>query len=145
MTMIMILPIVLQCDYFKDILNPDNDREAVEIQVDKLTLSPNDSIKITVVNHGAEPIYLEGCNPIYMSVRADTGWVVKVFRLCVWEGYEVEVPAGSSYSESALIIEKPGFVRFFAPIYRGCEPGKPISQAGCVSMDRYHSPTVQIR
>jgi hypothetical protein len=133
------------CDLLESILDPDDNTPAVELQVDRQILGPGDSITVTLYNRSAESLFLEGCNPIYFSWRADTGWVDTHLRVCVWEGYEIEVPAGGFYREKVGLFSEKGLVRFFTPVYRGCKFGLPISQAECSTRDIYYSKTVQIR
>jgi hypothetical protein len=133
-----------RCDWIESIIDPGRESSLVEIKVDGLTAKPGEEIKITLYNRGTESIYLEGCNPIYYSVKNDTGWSAHPMRLCVWEGYEQVIPADSFFTDTFPVALKPGIIRFFAPVYRGCKPDLPISQAECVTMQKYYSPAVRI-
>ncbi len=139
------LLLLAHCDLFDGLVDPEEGQSAVEIVTNRQSLAPGDSITITLYNRSEEPIFLEGCNPIYYSVKKDTGWVDYPFRFCYWEGYEHEVPAGGVYRETVQIKVEVTMVRFVAPVYRGCKSGLPISEAGCRSRTLYSSNVVQIR
>ena len=130
------------CDWIDQIINPEKD--LVELTVNTRKASVGDEITIILHNRSAQTVYLEGCNPIYTSIRSDTGWVDHPMRLCFWEGYEKPVPADSFYTEHFNTPLMPGTIRFFAPVYRECKAGLPISQAECQSKQTYYSPTVQV-
>ncbi|HOT96019.1 MAG TPA: hypothetical protein PLG50_14180 [bacterium] len=137
--------LLAQCDLFDSLVDPEKDQSIVEIVTNRQSLAPGDSITVTLYNHSEEPIFLEGCNPIYYSVKKDTGWVDHPFRLCFWEGYEREVPAGAVYRETVQLAVEATMVRFVVPVYRGCKSGLPLSQAECRSRTIYSSNVVQIR
>gem|GEM_PF-5252676 len=54
------------------------------------------------------------------------------------------VPAGSAHTVKFVVPAMAGTLRFYAPVYRGCKPGLPISQAECVTMQRHYSPDVAV-
>ncbi|HNW59510.1 MAG TPA: hypothetical protein PKI62_07535 [bacterium] len=134
-----------RCDLVDTILDPETNHSAVEIATNRQTLARGDSITITLYNRGEEPIFLEGCNPVYYSVKKDTGWIDHPFRLCFWEGYEREVPAGGIYRETVQLVVDATQVRFVAPVYRGCKTNLPLSEAECRSRTLYYSGVVLIR
>jgi len=134
--------LVTGCDWIDEIIDPE--KELIEITVSKLRAAPSDEITITLFNRGEKTVFLEGCNQIYYSTKSDTGWVDHTMVVCVWEGYEVPVPAGSAHTQKFVVPMMAGTLRFYAPVYRGCKPDLPISQAECVTMHRYYSPDVVV-
>lgn len=134
--------LIAGCDWIDEVIDPG--KGLVEMTVSKLKAAPGDEITITLFNRGEKTVYLEGCNQFYYSTKSDTGWVDHTMVVCVWEGYEVPVPAGSAHTQKFVVPMMAGTLRFYAPVYRGCKPDLPISQAECVTMHRYYSPDVVV-
>lgn len=133
--------LAIACEEVLPILDPGNlQPEAIVVTTDKLVYLPLDTVRVTVHNNSDKTIFLEGCNPIYVSTSTDTGWATAALHVCVWEGFAIPVLPHSTYEEQheASIFNE--LNRFLVPVYHECLPDKPISQAHCASMEKIVSP-----
>ncbi len=133
--------LAIACEEVLPIFDPGNLLPpAIVVTTDKLVYLPQDTVRVTVHNNSDSTIFLEGCNPIYVSTSTDTGWATAVMRVCVWEGFAITVLPHATYEEQheASIFNE--LNRFMVPVYHGCLPDKPVSQAQCASMEKIVSP-----
>jgi hypothetical protein len=111
----------------------------IYLTVDKLVYAPEDTIRVTLHNNSDEPVFLEGCNHLYLATKTDTGWIAPGVR-CVWEGFAVKILPRGSFNEKHPPRYFRGLHKFFARVYFGCLDGKPISEAKCADRTILYSP-----
>jgi len=117
----------------------------IYLSVDKVIYAPEDTILAILHNQSDEPVFLEGCNQLYLATKTDTGWVEDVMWVCVWEGFAVKINPNSVFQQKHHAKYFRGVHRFIAPIYFGCLDGEPISGAECNHKDKIYSPQFTVR
>lgn len=142
MIFLIVAGLFTACQHFSldtnsaDRLDADRESDTVyisylSVEVDKSRYASGDTIRVTLRNDSAEPVYLDGCSQFYLASKADSIWQLQPFVVCVWEGFAVEVAPNSRLQQSFPARDHRGVFRIAAPVYTICQPGKPISQAEC--------------
>ena len=81
----------------------------------------------------AESIFLRGCTTLDFERANGSEWEEPApLAVCAWEGYAVEVPAGESTVEPAVMFTTAGTYRLVGSYYMDCTPGEPLSSADCM-------------
>ena len=117
----------------------------IRLVTDRSEYNVADTIFVTLINDSQEPVFLEGCNQIYLATQVDTGWVDSPIVMCFWEGYGVKVAPASQRLDRHEAAYFVGTHRFSAPLYFGCTDGEPISSAECTSRSRILSAEFTVR
>ncbi len=123
---------------------PQENLGPVYLTVDKSIYSPADTVLVTLHNDSKAPVFLEGCNQLYLATKTDTGWVEGAMWDCAWEGFAVKINPGSAFQRKFMAKHFPGVHIFVAPIYFGCLDGTPISGAKCNRQDKIYSPVFSV-
>jgi hypothetical protein len=100
---------------------------------------------VTLVNDSEWTGFLPGCQAFQYERFAGDAWVEQAPDLvCVWEGVAVPVPPRSALA-FGFVAREPGRWRLRFDAALGCEPGLPLSQAGCTSPLRIVSNEFEVR
>lgn len=113
--------------------------ENITLNVDKEVYSADDTIHVRLLNASSAPLFLEGCNQLFIETKVDTGWSTSTLWECVWEGYAVKILSDSSYVLDSPAEHLRGTHRFVAPLYFGCKDGEPISSGQCNRRETVYS------
>jgi hypothetical protein len=122
------------------VVNPWNMMEnRVLLVVNKTQYTQNDTIYVVLFNFTNEPVWLEGCSQFYVATKEQRTWQEGPTHVCVWEGIAMKIEAGKSFEGRYPAKYYLGTHKFAAPIYFGCQDGKPISQSGYTKKDKIYS------
>ncbi len=123
---------------------PQENLGAVYLTVDQSTYSPEDTVHVTLHNDSNEPVFLEGCNQLFLATKTDTGWVEGAMWDCVWEGFAVKINPGGIFQGKHVAKYFSGVHKFVAPIYFACLDDKPISEGKCIRREKISSPEFNV-
>lgn len=138
--LLLSLALFFNCEEIPVVDFPDPCLCDVLLTVNKIRYSTDDRIVVTLKNLSSQPVFLQGCSPIMIATKTDTGWEEAPLVVCIWEGIAQKVDPGQSYKETLEAKNFKGTHKFFAPVYYECVEGKPISEAECTGMDKIYSP-----
>jgi hypothetical protein len=112
----------------------------VVVETDKAQYSMGESVQATITNNLGDSIFLQGCTKVFWQLETNGQWQDRSGVICVWEGYAVEVKDNTSYDDPhAMTLSPAGTWRAAVTYGVGCQPGKPLSSAGCAGFDTVYS------
>lgn len=105
--------------------------EGVILTVEKKEYQIGEAVRISVKNNLAETIFLGGCNQFDLESKENDQWKIESpLKNCIWEGNAVKINSKeiANYTFDAF---KSGTFRINISYSKGCNDGKPVSQANC--------------
>ncbi|MBW2736177.1 MAG: hypothetical protein JRH20_27645 [Deltaproteobacteria bacterium] len=111
-------------------INVAHSGDCLAVMVTPEKVQPGEATTATLANTLGEPVYLDGCSPYVVQRKEGDEWDSHgPTKICVWEGYATELPAGKSFAEELQLHDGAWLV--LSRYGLGCDTTQPMSSASC--------------